>query len=144
MYVIKIYAFIYTHCRDIRFHIALNMLQMTRKVFLLTEKDLKKLNRYQLLELLIVQTDRADKLQAKLDAAEKQLENQELHISSLGSIAEASLQLNGVFRAAQDAADMYIGAAKKRAEEIEDAAHKKAAEILLQAQAQARRIKGEG
>lgn len=110
----------------------------------LTDKDLKKLNRYQLLELLIVQTDRADKLQAKLDAAEKQLENQELQISSLGSIAEASLQLKGVFQAAQDAADMYIGAAKKRAEEIEDAAHKKAAEILFQAQAQARRIKGEG
>ena len=112
-------------------------------MLLLTEKDLKKLNRYQLLELLIVQTDRADKLQAKLDIAEKQLENQELQISSLGSIAEASLQLKGVFQAAQDAADMYIDAAKKRAEEIEDAAHKKAAEILAQAQAQARRIKGE-
>ena len=109
----------------------------------MTEKDLKKLNRYQLLELLIVQTDRADKLQAKLDIAEKQLANQELQISSLGSIAEASLQLKGVFQAAQDAADMYIDAAKKRAEEIEDAAHKKAAEILVQAQAQARRIKGE-
>ena len=110
----------------------------------MTEKDLKKLNRYQLLEMLIVQTDRADKLQAKLDIAEKQLENQELQISSLGSIAEASLQLKGVFQAAQDAADMYIDAAKKRAQEIEDAAHKKAAEILAQAQAQARRIKGEG
>ncbi len=110
----------------------------------MTEKDLKKLNRYQLLELLIVQTDRADKLQAKLDIAEKQLENQELQISSLGSIAEASLQLKGVFQAAQDAADMYIDAAKKRAQEIEEAAHKKAAEILVQAQAQARRIKGEG
>ena len=110
----------------------------------MTEKDLKKLNRYQLLELLIVQTDRADKLQAKLDIAEKQLANQELQISSLGSIAEASLQLKGVFQAAQDAADMYIVAAKKRAEEIEDDAHKKAAEILVQAHAQLRRIKGEG
>ena len=110
----------------------------------MTEKDLKKLNRYQLLELLIVQTDRADKLQSKLDIAEKQLANQELQISSLGSIAEASLQLKGVFQAAQDAADMYIEAAKKRAEEIEDDAHKKAAEILVQAHAQMRRIKGEG
>ena len=113
-------------------------------MLLLTEKDLKKLNRYQLLEMLIVQTDRADKLQAKLDIAEKQLENQELQSSSLGSIAEASLQLKGVFQAAQDAADMYIDAAKKHAQEIEDAAHKKAAGILVQAQAQARRIKGEG
>ena len=109
----------------------------------MTEKDLKKLNRYQLLELLIVQTERADKLQRKLEEAEHQLQEQELKISSLGSIAEASLQLRGVFRAAQDAADMYIAAAKKHADEIEAAAHKKAAEILTQTQAQACRIKGE-
>lgn len=74
----------------------------------MTEKDLKKLNRYQLLELLIAQTTRADQLQAKLDAAEKQLAAQELQISSLGSIAEASLHLKGVFQSAQDAADLYL------------------------------------
>lgn len=109
----------------------------------MTEKDLKKLNRYQLLELLIVQTGRADKLQTKLEEAEKQLNERDLKMTSLGSIAEASLQVGGVFQAAQAAADLYIDAAKKKAEEIEVAAHKKAAEILIQAQAQARRIKGE-
>jgi len=109
----------------------------------LTEKDLKKLNRYQLLELLIIQTERADKLQTKLEEAEKQLNEKDLKMTSLGSIAEASLQLGGVFQAAQAAADLYIDAAKKKAEEIEEAAHKKAAEILVHAQAQARRIKGE-
>lgn len=117
-----------------------------REVLLLTEKDLRKLNRYQLLELLVMQTERADKLQIRLEEAQKQLQDrndQNLKISSLGSIAEASLQLQGVFQAAQGAADMYIAAAKKHAEEIEEAAHKKAAEILIQAQAQARRIKGE-
>lgn len=88
------------------------------EVLPLTEKELKKLNRYQLLELLILQTERADKLQAKLEAAEKQLAEQEVHIASLGSIAEASLQLNGVFQAAQAAADMYIEAAKKQAADI--------------------------
>ena len=115
----------------------------TRKVLVLTEKDLRKLNRYQLLELLVVQTERADKLQAKLDAAENQLAERQLQLSSLGSIAEASLQLNGVFQAAQQAADQYMEAAKKHAKQIEEDAHKKAAQILLQAQAQARRIKGE-
>ena len=109
----------------------------------MTEKDLKKLNRYQLLELLIIQTQRADKLQMKLEEVEKQLNEKDLKMASLGSIAEASLQVGGVFQAAQAAADLYIDAAKKKAEEIEDAAHKKAAEILAQAQAQARRIKGE-
>ena len=109
----------------------------------MTEKDLKKLNRYQLLELLIVQTERADKLQTRADALETELNNREIKMASLGSIAEASLQLGGVFQAAQKSADIYLDAAKKRAEEIEEAAHKKAAEILLQAQAQAHRIKGE-
>ena len=109
----------------------------------MTEKELKKLNRYQLLELLIIQTERADKLQASLEEAERQLNDQEINISTLGSIAEASLQLKGVFQTAQDAADMYINAAKKRAAEIEDEAYKKSAAIIMQALEEARRIKGE-
>ena len=109
----------------------------------MTEKDLKKLNRYQLLELLVVQTERADRLQARLEEAEKQLSNQEFELSSLGSIAEASLQLGGVFQAAQEAADLYIDGAKKKAAEIEEDAHKKAAAIIAEAAAQARRLKDE-
>lgn len=96
----------------------------------MTEKDLKKLNRYQLLELLIMQTERADKLQAQLDEMEKQLNAQNLQMSSLGSVAEASLQLGGVFQAAQDAADIYLKAAQERAKEIEEAANKKAERII--------------
>ena len=98
----------------------------------MTEKDLRKLNRYQLLELLVVQTERADKLQARLEATEKQLNDQNIQLASLGSIAEASLELKGVFNAAQEAADMYVNAAKKKAEEI-----------IAQAEEQARHIKGE-
>ncbi len=109
----------------------------------MTEKELKQLTRYQLLELLILQTERADKLQARLDEVESQLSNLDVQISSLGSIAEASLQLHGVFQAAQEAADMYINAAKKRAEAIEEEAHKKDAAIIEQALEEARRIKGE-
>lgn len=109
----------------------------------MTEKDLRKLNRYQLLEMLIMQTERADTLHKKLEDAEKKLNDTQIRITALGSIAEASLQLSGVFEAAQAAADRYLEAAKKQAEEIEEDAHKKAADILMQAQAQARRIKGE-
>lgn len=84
----------------------------------MTEKELKKLNRYQLLELLLVQTERAEQLQAKLDEKEKELNDRNIQITALGSIAEAALQLNGVFQAAQDAADQYIDAAKKQADAI--------------------------
>lgn len=103
----------------------------------MTEKDLKKLNRYQLLELLVMQTERADKLQRKLEEAEKQLSRQDIRMMMMGSIAEASLHLNGVFEAAQDAADMYLEAAKIRAEEEADriirAAQEQAKEILFEA-----------
>lgn len=109
----------------------------------MTEKEIKKLNRYQLLELLVLQKERADKLQAKLEEAEKQLNERELEMESLGSVAEASLQLSGVFQAAQKAADLYIEEAKKYAEKIREEAHQKAAEILMQTQAQAERLKGE-
>ncbi len=95
----------------------------------MTEKDLRKLNRYQLLELLILQTERADKLQERVAELERQLKEQDLQIASMGSIAEASLQLGGVFQAAQEAADIYLNAAKERAQEIEEAARAKAERI---------------
>lgn len=112
-------------------------------VFLLKEKDLKKLNRYQLLELLLIQTERADSLQSRVEELEKQLQNQEIKISSLGSIAEASLQIQGVFEAAQKAADMYIEAAKKRAAEIEEEALKNNQDEVARAMMDAYGIKGE-
>lgn len=84
----------------------------------MTEKELKKLNRYQILELLILQTQRADDLQNQLEEARKQLEEQHIRLSSLGSIAEASLQLSGVFEAAQRAADRYLEEAKAEADRI--------------------------
>lgn len=100
----------------------------------MTEKELKKLNRYQLLELLVIQTERADKLQQKVDVLEEQINNQDIQLTALGSIAEASLQLGGVFDAAQKSADLYISAAKKQAEEIVEDAQRTAAEIIAKAE----------
>ena len=109
----------------------------------MTERDLKKLNRYQLLEMLIVQTERADQLQKLLEETQKKLEDREIKIASLGSIAEASLQLTGVIEAAQKAADLYVNSAKKFAKDIEADAYQEAASILANAQAQARSIRSE-
>ena len=93
------------------------------------EKDLRKLNRYQLLELLILQTERADKLQAKLELAEQQLTKQVLQISSMGSIAEASMQLSGIFQTAQETADLYLEGARRKAAAIIAEAEEKARQI---------------
>lgn len=84
----------------------------------MTEKELKKLNRYQLLELLVIQTERADKLQKRVEKLERQLEEREIKISQLGSIAEAAVHVTGIFEAAQKAADLYMEAARKQADDL--------------------------
>ena len=106
----------------------------------MTEKEMRRLNRYQLLDLLIHQTQRADQLQQKLDEAEERLKVQSVRLASLGSIAEASLQLSGVFEAAQKAADQYLEASKERAEKLEDAARRQAVAIIRDAEIKARSI----
>lgn len=97
----------------------------------MTEKELKKLNRYQLLELLMMQTERADQLQHKLEEAERELKQQNIRLSKLGSIADASLQLSGVFEAAQEAADLYLKAVRQRVEEEASCILKRAEEEAL-------------
>ncbi len=84
----------------------------------MTEKELRKLNRYQLLELLMIQTERNNELQKQLEDTRRDLESQQIRLSELGSIAEAALQLNGVFEAAQKAANCYLEAAREQAARI--------------------------
>ena len=72
------------------------------------ENDLKKLSRRELLELLVMQSKKIDRLQAELDEKEKQLSNRELKIRESGSIAEASILINNVLANAQKAADQYL------------------------------------
>lgn len=74
----------------------------------MTDKDLRKLSRKQLLELLLKQTQRADELEKRLMETEKRLADKKLILAETGSIAEASLKLNGIFEAAQEAADQYL------------------------------------
>ena len=74
----------------------------------MTEKDLRRLNRQELLEVLLAQSKKIDRLQKQLEEMQKKLDEKELRISQAGSIAEASLSLNGVFDQAQKAADQYL------------------------------------
>ena len=104
----------------------------------MTEKELKKLNRYQLLELLVMQTERADDLQQRLNELERLLYAQNFQISNLGSIADASIQVSGVFDAAQKAADLYLDAARKQAAEVVQEARLQAEEMIARAEAKSK------
>ena len=74
----------------------------------MTEKELKKLSRMDLLKLLMLQTKENERLQAELDAANAKLADRTLRVNRAGSIAKAALEINGVMEAAQAAAQQYL------------------------------------
>ena len=74
----------------------------------MTEKELKKLNRKQLLELLLRQTERVEALEQELNETKQKLEDRRITEMEAGSIAEAALKLNKVFEAAEAAAAQYV------------------------------------
>lgn len=74
----------------------------------MTDKELRRLSRGQLLQMLIAQMEENERLQAQLDEAREQLHSRQIAIANCGSLAEAALALNGVFEAADAAARQYM------------------------------------
>ncbi len=86
----------------------------------MTDRELQKLKRVELLQLLVEQSREMDALRKELEEARQQLADRELHMREAGSIAEASMQLNGVFEAAQRAADQYLESIRYQSEHVEE------------------------
>ncbi len=74
----------------------------------MTEKELRRMSRRELIEIIFAMKKTELELRDKLQEAERQLENRKIQIAESGSIAEAALALSGVFEAAQAAADLYL------------------------------------
>lgn len=74
----------------------------------MTDKELRKLSRAELLEMLLIQTKEVERLSKELEEANRKLKDRRILLDKAGSIAEASLMLNDVFEVAQRAADQYI------------------------------------
>ena len=74
----------------------------------MTDKELQRLRRSELLEILLSQQKQIESLKKELAEAKEQLEDRKLVMARSGSIAEAALKLNGIFEAAQRAADQYL------------------------------------
>ena len=91
----------------------------------MTDKELKKLNRSELLELMLEQSREIDRLQAELEETREALQERNLKIESCGSIAEAAAEVNSLFHAAQRAADMYLLNVQRICAEKAEAAGKK-------------------
>lgn len=138
----------------------------------MTDKQLSRLRRSELLEILLEQGREQERLQQELDTARQAVSQRELSIQESGSIADAAFRLNDVMGAAQRAADLYmenvrrnmdrqqqeadkaLGDAQTRAAQISaeadkrmhqtlEAAGEQAARILANARAEAERITAE-
>ena len=105
----------------------------------MTDKELKKLSRAELLEMLIAQSKKLSRVEEELAKAKEKLEKREIALSDSGTLAEAALKLNGVFEDADRAAKQYLDTLKvqnENADRLMMLARKKAEEILKDAQEQ--------
>lgn len=85
------------------------------------DKELRKLKRADLLEILIEQGKEIERLEKALEEAEKKLNDKRISIENFGTMAEAAFKLNHVYEAVDKAAKQYldnIGIGSEKYEEI--------------------------
>ena len=73
----------------------------------MNKKELRKLKRTDLFEIMLAQSEEIDRLRAELATLKKQLEDKRILLEKRGTLAEASLALTNIFEEAQKAADLY-------------------------------------
>ena len=96
-------------------------------------------------EMIMVMHDQEqdiEKLKAHVSELQPKLDNYEIKISNVGSLAEASAQINDLFVAAQATVDTYIENVKKqeaRSEEALAEVERQSNEIIAEAEAVAQK-----
>ena len=108
-------------------------------MYAMADRDLRKMNRKELLELLIASAKENDQLKERLQQQAVQLQSRDFQIKNAGSIAEAALALNGVFESADKAAAQYLENIKRCSEQQQGAYDK----IVSEAEQKAKTIIGD-
>lgn len=123
---------------------------LPREECAMTDEELRKLKRADLLELLVAQGKENEALQEKLRQAEAALWDRQIQLDEAGNIAEAALRLSGVFEAAQQASDQYLESIRKKHEEtesrcarLEETSRARAEQLEQESKAQAERLVAE-
>lgn len=73
----------------------------------MTDRQLRKAGRTDLLRLLLEQRRENENLRQQLSEIEEQLRNRQITIDQSGTLAEAALKLSGIFDAAETACQYY-------------------------------------
>ena len=101
----------------------------------MTSKELKRLRRSDLMEMLLELSKENMELRRQLQEAEEKLADRQLQIQQAGSLAEAALQLNRIFEDAQAACDQYEYNIRKRCRHMEEETRHKCNAMLAQLEA---------
>ena len=103
----------------------------------MADKDLKRLSRAELLELLLQQTRERERLEQELEEARRQLDDRQIRLEKAGDIAHAALEINGVMEAAQAAARQYL----ENVEQLEKQTRRRCEQMLQRARLEAVEIR---
>ena len=71
-------------------------------------KELKRLSRRELVDIIYQLKKNEEQMQEKIETLEAELEERRIHLSEVGSIAEATTSITGIFSVAQSTADLYL------------------------------------
>ena len=82
----------------------------------MTDKEFKRLSRADLIDIIYALQRQKEAAEAQAEQLRQRLDEKEIRIAKAGSIAEAALQINGIFEAAQAAADQYLTSVRANAE----------------------------
>ena len=84
----------------------------------MTDKELRHLRRADLIDIIYELQKQGDEKDVQIKELQAVLEERTLRISNAGSIAEVALNINGVFEAAQAAADQMLAEAEAKRQEL--------------------------
>lgn len=85
----------------------------------MTDKEVKRLSRRDLLAMMLTLSKENEQLKSQLEEANRKLADRRIAIEESGSLAEAVLRLNGMFETAQSVCEQYIQNIQMRCEEQE-------------------------
>ena len=83
----------------------------------MTDKEVKRLTRSQLIEIIYQLQLRQDELTLENEKLSKALEDKRIMLEDAGNVAQAVMEIHKVMQAAQDAAVHYLEEMQARAEE---------------------------
>lgn len=102
------------------------------------EKELKKMNRVELIEIIYALQKSEEGLKQENAKLQEELADRTVRIAEAGSIAEAVVNLNDIFQKAQDTADQYIASVHAAQRGAKETAEKLLSEAQIKSESMVR------